>query len=88
MALPTHDELLRERFETAKREAQSLISAVVTDSGSQYAKLETIAGELFELAAYFREPLAFEVDPEAVALKQRVMTLLGPIVEASAAARK
>lgn len=84
MPLPTHDALLRERFNARKAEAQSLISTIVAESGSQYAQLEAIAGELMELAAHFKEPLAFEVDAEQVALKQRVMELLGPIVAASA----
>lgn len=84
MTLPTHDALLRERFDARKAQAQTLIDAVVGESASQYAALEQLVPELFELSAYFKEPLAFSVDAEQVALKQRVMGALGPIVAASA----
>lgn len=84
MTLPTYDALLRERFEATKAKAQSLIAEIVSESSGRYEQLEAIAPDLFELAAHFKEPLAFEVDTEAVALKQRVMELLGPIVAASA----
>lgn len=86
MALPTYDELLRAVFNDRKAQAQNLIGMVVSESASQYAALETLAPELFALAAYFKEPLIFEVDVQQALLKQRVMEVLGPIVKASAEA--
>lgn len=83
MALPTYDEMLRERFDARKREAQTLVDAVVGEAASQYAALEMLVPELFALAEHFKEPLSFTVNAEQVALKQRVMTALGPIVAAS-----
>lgn len=80
MALPTYDEMLRERFEARKREAQSLVSKIASDSSSQYAALDALVPELLLLAAHFEEPLAFEVDPVEVALKAKVLSVLGPIV--------
>jgi hypothetical protein len=83
MALPTHDELLRERFNRRKSEAQALVSKIASDSTSQYLALDALVPELLELAAYFGEQITFEVDPAEVAIKSKVMSVLGPIVTAS-----
>lgn len=83
MAIPTHEELLRERFNQRKAEAQSLVSKIASDSTSQYMALDALVPELLELAAHFGETITFEVDPAEVALKAKVMGVLGPIVTAS-----
>lgn len=81
MTLPSHDEFLRERFDQLKGQAQSLVTSIASEGTSQYAALASIVPALLELAAYFKEPLAFEVDPGALALKKSVMEAVGPLVK-------
>lgn len=79
--IPTHDELLRERFEALKLQAQDLVKKLTSDSVREYETLAAIVGPLSELAAHFQEPLAFEADARAVATKRAVLEAFGSLVK-------
>ena len=81
MTLPTHDELLRERFESLKLQAQDLVLKLTSDSVREYESLGAIAGPLVELSPYFKEPLTFEADGAAVEKKRQVLELFGKLVK-------
>lgn len=80
MTLPTHDELLRERFETLKAQAQDLVQKLTSDSIREYQTLAAIVGPLTELAQHFGEPLSFDADAQAVATKRLVLEAFGSLV--------
>ena len=81
MTLPTHDELLRERFEALKIQAQDLVAKLTSDSIREYEALGDIAPQLVELATHFSEPLAFQADPAAVAKKRQVLEAFGSLIK-------
>lgn len=82
MPLPTRDELLRERFDRAKSEANSLIQCIADAATPQYRALADLLPQLEELAAHFGEPLQFRVSSASyLPLKALVIQAIGPAIK-------
>ncbi len=74
MAIPTYEELLRERYDQKVAQAKSLVSEIAAQGHSQYDALDAILPEIAELAEHLKvQPVSFAEVATSIDMRKRIL---------------